>query len=94
MLVENWAPDDVMVNQTRLRKGSRTFARKGQKKETKAAGKFCPSSGTAPGHTVLSGKAVFGPETQHIAEPDQPPYSPDLAPCDFFLLPKIKSNTW
>ena len=20
----------------------------------------------------------------------QPPYSPDLAPCDFFLLPKLK----
>ena len=22
---------------------------------------------------------------------EQPPYSPDLAPCDFYLLPKIKS---
>ena len=22
-----------------------------------------------------------------------PPYSPDLAPCDFFLLPKIKKNS-
>ncbi len=21
---------------------------------------------------------------------DQPPYSPDLAPCDFFLFPKLK----
>jgi hypothetical protein len=22
---------------------------------------------------------------------EHPPYSPDLAPCDFFLFPKIKS---
>jgi hypothetical protein len=22
----------------------------------------------------------------------QPPYSPDLAPCDFFLFPKMKLN--
>jgi len=22
---------------------------------------------------------------------EHPPYSPDVAPCDFFLLPKIKS---
>ena len=23
---------------------------------------------------------------------DQTPYSPDLAPCDFFLFPKLKNN--
>jgi transposase len=26
-----------------------------------------------------------------IPELEHPPYSPDLAPCDFFLFPKIKS---
>jgi len=26
----------------------------------------------------------------HITQNCQPPYSPDLAPCDFWLLPKAK----
>jgi len=26
----------------------------------------------------------------NIAVLEQPPYSPDLAPCDFFLFPKLK----
>lgn len=28
----------------------------------------------------------------HISQLQQPPYSPDLAPCDFFLFPKMKST--
>ncbi|BFZ13202.1 hypothetical protein BsWGS_16241 [Bradybaena similaris] len=28
----------------------------------------------------------------NIPQVRQPPYSPDLAPCDFFLFPKIKSH--
>ena len=24
----------------------------------------------------------------------QPPYSPDLAPCDFWLLPKLRGNRY
>jgi len=27
----------------------------------------------------------------HITQVCQPPYSPDLAPCDFWLFPKLKS---
>ena len=27
----------------------------------------------------------------HITQVYQPPYSPDLAPCDFWLFPKLKS---
>ena len=30
----------------------------------------------------------FSPNTTYIAP--QPPYSPDLAPCDFWLFPKLK----
>ena len=39
-----------------------------------------------PGSQALSSFAVFGQE-QHDSDP---PYSPDLAPCDFFLFPKLK----
>ena len=43
----------------------------------------------APDHTALSIGQFF---KRNIATLEYPsPYSPDLAPCDFFLFPKIKS---
>jgi len=27
-----------------------------------------------------------------VTVPDHPPYSPDLAPADYFLFPKVKSH--
>jgi len=29
---------------------------------------------------------------QNITTLPHPPYSPDLAPCDFFLFPKLKTH--
>ena len=43
----------------------------------------------APAHTALS-ICQFLAE-RNIATLEHSPYSPDLAPCDFFLFPKIKS---
>ena len=43
----------------------------------------------APAHTVLS-IYLFLAE-RNIATLEHPLYSPDLAPCDFFPFPKIKS---
>ena len=42
----------------------------------------------APAHTALSIRQLLA--ERNIATLKQPPYSPDLAPCDFFLFPKIK----
>jgi len=28
----------------------------------------------------------------NISWPPQPPYSPDIAPCDFFLFPQLKNT--
>ncbi|GAB1860480.1 Histone-lysine n-methyltransferase setmar-like protein [Camponotus japonicus] len=42
----------------------------------------------APAHTSLL-VSSFLAKTNTIIMP-QPPYSPDLAPCDFFLFPKLK----
>jgi hypothetical protein len=42
----------------------------------------------APAHTALSVQWFLA--TNNMAVVLHPPYSPDLAPCDFFLLPKIK----
>ena len=43
----------------------------------------------APAHSALSIRQ-FCAKNQMTVLP-QPPYSPDLAPCDFFLFPKLKS---
>ena len=43
----------------------------------------------APDHAALSiGQFIA---ERNIATLEYPPYSPDLAPCDFFLFSKIKS---
>ena len=42
----------------------------------------------APAHNALSIRQFLA--EKNVAVLDQPPYSPDLAPCDFFLFPKLK----
>lgn len=42
----------------------------------------------APAHNALSIRQFLA--ERNIAVLDHPPYSPDLAPCDFFLFPKLK----
>ena len=42
----------------------------------------------APAHNALSIQQFLA--ENNIAVLEQPPYSPDLAPCDFFLFPKLK----
>ena len=43
----------------------------------------------APAHSALSIRQFL--TSRHVTTLDHPPYSPDLAPCDFFLFPKLKS---
>lgn len=42
----------------------------------------------APCHTAISISQFLA--TKNIPVAPQPPYSPDLSPCDFFLFPRIK----
>jgi len=43
----------------------------------------------APAHSTALVQAFFFAK-HHIAQVCQLPYSPDLAPCDFWLFPKAK----
>jgi len=43
----------------------------------------------APSHTSFAVREFLA---QHITTLSHPPYSPDLAPCDFFLFPKLKTH--
>jgi histone-lysine N-methyltransferase SETMAR len=45
---------------------------------------------SAPAHTALSVQRIFA--AKNMAVVPHPPYSPDLAPCDFFLFPRMKSK--
>ena len=42
----------------------------------------------APTHSALSIRQFL--VERNVPTLEQPPYSPDLAPCDFFLFPKLK----
>lgn len=42
----------------------------------------------APSHTALILREFLSKNSTHVAP--QPPYSPDLAPCDFWLFAKLK----
>ena len=42
-----------------------------------------------PAHNALSVKQFLA--NKNITVLEHPPYSPDLAPCDFSLFPKIRS---
>ena len=44
----------------------------------------------APPHIALSIREFL--VKKHIPILPHPPYSPDLAPCDFYLFPKLKSK--
>ena len=44
----------------------------------------------APAHTALSVRQFLAQKQTAVL--DHPPYSPDLAPCDFWLFPKLKSQ--
>jgi transposase len=45
----------------------------------------------APAHFTALVQAFFFLAKHHITQVCQPPYSPDLAPSDFWLFPKLKS---
>ena len=44
----------------------------------------------APAHTAKTVTTILGDFRWEILS--HPPYSPDLAPCDFFLFPKLKKH--
>jgi hypothetical protein len=45
--------------------------------------------GNAPAHDALRVREFLVKKS--ITKIDHPPYSPDLAPCDFWLFPKLKN---
>jgi histone-lysine N-methyltransferase SETMAR len=89
IVMAEWVPSGQTVNQhyyievlTKLRKRVR------RKRPELWQHGWILHQDNAPTHNALSVKQFL--PNKSITVMEHPPYSPDLAPCDFYLFPKIK----
>jgi hypothetical protein len=61
-----------------------------QRVQTDTADNWVPHHDNVPAHTALSIRELM--VKKNIPVLPYPPNSPDLALCDFYLFPKLKSN--
>ena len=90
IVMAEWVPSGQMANQqyytevlTKLRESVRR-----KRLELRRNG-WILHQDNAPAHNALSVKQFLANKNTTVLE--HPPYSPDLAPCNFYLFPKIKS---
>jgi histone-lysine N-methyltransferase SETMAR len=57
--------------------------------QKRAAGAWALHHDNAPAHTAHSIQVFLASHGIHVVQ--QPPYSPDMAPCDFWLFPQVKT---
>ena len=91
-MIGHWVPTGITVNKEYyievLREFRKTFRRK--RPELFESGQWHIHQDNAPVHKYI---LVTDYLTQMgIKTVPHPPYSPDLAPCDFWLFPKLKEN--
>jgi len=87
----DWVPEGQTVNQVYYKEVLRNLRERVRRRrpEMWKKGSWVHHQDNAPAHNALSVKMFL---TKHkITVLEHPPCSPDLAPCDFFLFPKIKS---
>ena len=88
----HWAPTGITVNKEYYIEVLREFRKRFRRKrpELFESGQWHFHQDNAPVHNSI---LVTDYLTQMgIKTVPHPPYSPDLAPCDFWLLPKLKEN--
>lgn len=91
VLMIEWVPEGKTVNQ-QYYKEVLIKLRERVRKKRPDAWKNCSwilHQDNAPAHNALSVKQFLAEKCIPVLE--HPPYSPDLAPCDFYLFPKVKS---
>lgn len=83
-------PQGTTVNQHVYREVLRRLLRsvREKRRELWGANSWLLHHDNAPAHNALSIRQFLA--ERNVTVLDQPPYSPDLAPCDFFLFPKLK----
>ncbi|GFX97844.1 putative mariner transposase [Trichonephila clavipes] len=91
IVITEWVPEGQTVNQTYDLSVLVTLRERVCKKwpELWKNNSWILHQDKAPAHNALSVKRYLADKRTPVLE--HAPYSPDLAPCDFFFFPKIKS---
>ena len=90
---KEFVPPGQTVNQqfhSKVLKRLRDTAWK-KRPETRSSDDWFLHHDNAPAHTALSVQQFLAKNNMTVVH--HPPYSPDLAPCDFFLFPHTKRQT-
>jgi histone-lysine N-methyltransferase SETMAR len=90
VIFQHWVPEGRTVNQHYYKNVLQNLRERIRRKRPKLwKNGFILHQDNAPAHTALSVKQFLVEKQTAVLE--HHPYSPDLAPCDFFLFPKVKS---
>ena len=87
---KEFVPPGQTVNQTFYREVLDRLRKRVVRVRPDIAANWILHQDNAPSHNALSIREFL--TEKKIPVLPHPPYSPDLAPCDFFLFPKIKSK--
>lgn len=92
IIMIDWVPEGQTVNQKYYKEVLIKLRERVRKKRPDLwkNGSWILHQDNAPAHNALSVKQFLA--DKRIPVLDHPPYSPDLAPCDFYLFPKVKSS--
>ena len=87
----DWVPEGQTVNKVYYKNVLTTLRERVRRRRTDMwkNASWILHHDSAPAHNALSVKRYLAKNNIPVME--HPPYSPDIAPCDFFLFPKIKS---
>ena len=83
-------PPGQTVNQTFYLQVLERLRNRDRRVRGEIADKWFLHHDKAPSHTSFAVREFLA--ENKITTPTHPPYSPDLAPCDFFLFPKLKTH--
>ena len=85
---KEFLPPGQTVNHAFYKDVSERLRKRVQRVRTDIADDWMLHHDNAPAHTALSVRQFLA--KKNIPVLPHPPYSPDLAPCDFYLFPKLK----
>ena len=78
----------MIAEETGFYKNAKRLRKRVQRVRTDIADDWVLHHDNAPAHTALSIREFLAKKSIPVLP--HPPYSPDLAPCDFYLFPKLK----
>jgi len=87
---KEYVPPGQTVNHAFYKDVLERLRKRVQRVRTDVADDWVLHHDNAPAHTSLSIREFLA--KKNIPALPDPPYSPDLAPCNFFLFPKLKSK--